>query len=139
MTKRTSAPTAATVTARPSSLAFVEFASADLPAARRFLGKVFGWKFRHLRMPTGEYLSFQTADGGRGGIRSTRPGEPPSSLSYVRVRNLEHAQKRIEESGGRIVLPRVDVPEMGSFFWFQIPNGPVMACWEDAPGGPPGR
>lgn len=139
MKKRARARRPPTRRAAPGSLAFVEFASADPPAARRFLHKVFGWKFRRLRMPAGDYLSFRTSDGGQGGIRTTRPGEPPSSLGYVRVRNLDQARKRVEESGGRIVLPRVDVPQMGSFFWFQIPDGPVLACWEDAPDRPRGR
>jgi uncharacterized protein len=124
---------------RPSPLAFVELASEDLSTTRQFLGKVFGWKFRSVQMPAGEYLSFRTPGGGQGGVRSTRPDESPSSLSYVRVRDLDAALQRVERSGGRIVLPRVDVPGMGSFFWFQIPRGPIMACWQDAPKGSRGR
>jgi uncharacterized protein len=123
----------------PSSLAFVELASGDLDATRTFLGKVFGWKFRSVRMPSGEYLSFRTPGGGQGGVRSVRADELPTSLSYVRVKDLDKARQRVERSGGRIVLSRVDVPGMGSFFWFQIPHGPLMACWQDAPRGPRGR
>jgi uncharacterized protein len=124
---------------RPSSLAFVELASGDLGATRSFLSKVFGWRFRTVQMPAGEYLSFRTPGGGQGGIRSTRVNEPPSSLSYIRVKDLDLAQRRVERSGGGIVLPRVDVPGMGSFFWFQVPHGPLMACWQDVPRGSRGR
>jgi uncharacterized protein len=124
---------------RPSSLAFVELASGDPGVTREFLARVFGWRFRSTKMPAGEYLSFRTPGGGQGGIRPTRAGEPPSTLSYIRVRDLEEARKKIERSGGRVVLPRVDVPGMGSFFWFEVPNGPLLACWQDAPRGPRGR
>lgn len=124
--------------AAPSPLAFVEFASTDPEVARAFLGKVFGWRFRAVQMPAGEYLSFRTPGGGQGGVRPTRGGEPPSSLSYVRVRDLDEARRKVERAGGHVVLPRVDVPGMGSFFWFQIPSGPVMACWQDAPREPRG-
>ncbi len=86
-------------------------------------------------MPAGEYLSFRTPGGGQGGVRPVQKGEAPSNLSYIRVRDLDQARKKVERWGARLVLPRVDVPGMGSFFWFQIPGGPIMACWQDAPRG----
>jgi uncharacterized protein len=114
-------------------LAFTELASEDPQATRRFLERVFRWKFRSIRMPTGEYLSYETPDG-RGGVRPVRSAEPASSMAYIRVRDLQEAQGRVEAGGARIVLPRVDLPGMGSFFWFRVPGGPVLACWQDAPG-----
>jgi len=114
-----------------SSFAFTEMASQDPVATRKFLEKVFRWSFRSVRMAQGEYLSFEIPGGGRGGIRPTQPTESPSSLSYVRVTDLDHARERVERAGGTVVLPRVNVPGMGSFFWFRIPGGPVLACWQD--------
>lgn len=121
----------------PTSLAFTEMASEDPRATRRFLERAFGWNFRSSAMPQGEYLSFDIPGGGRGGVRPTRPSEPASTLSYIRVPDLDQARTRVERAGGTIVLPRVDVPNMGSFFWFKIPGGPVLACWQDA--AAPGR
>lgn len=129
----------ATPRPNPSPLAFVELASSDLGVARTFLSQVFGWRFKSVKMPAGEYLSFRTPGGGQGGVRPTRSGEGPSSMSYVRVKDLDEARRKVERAGGRVVLPRVDVPDMGSFFWFQIPSGPIMACWQDAPRGSHGR
>ena len=113
--------------------AFTELASSDPAAARRFLERVFGWTFESTKMPMGEYLSYRTSGGGQGGIRATQSNETPNSTNYVRVADLDAALQRIKRAGGDIVLPRVDVPGMGSFFWFRIPSGPVMACWQDAP------
>lgn len=87
----------------------------------------------------GEYLSYRTPGGGRGGIRPTRPRETPLSMNYVRVDDLDAAVTKIKRASGEIVLPRVDVPGMGSFFWFKIPGGPIMACWQDAPALPQER
>ncbi len=56
-------------------------------------------------------------------------------MNYVRVEDLKVAERRVREAGGEIMLPRTDIPGMGSFFWFKIPSGPLMACWQDA--GPP--
>ncbi len=115
-----------------ATMAFTELASADPAATRRFLEKVFGWSFEQVKMLGGEYLSFE-APGGRGGIRPTRPKELPGSTNYVRVQDLDAALAKVTGSGGEVVLSRVDVPGMGSFFWFRVPGGPVMACWQDAP------
>ena len=115
-----------------ATMAFTELASADPAATRRFLEKVFGWSFESVKMLGGEYLSFE-APGGRGGIRPTGPTENPNSTNYVRVKDLDGALMKIKASGGEVVLPRVDVPGMGSFFWFRIPGGPIMACWQDSP------
>lgn len=116
-------------------LAFTELSSDDPPATRRFLEAAFGWRFRSVRMPMGEYLAYETPDG-RGGVRPAAPHEAPSSVAYVRVDDLARAQQRIEAAGGRVVLPRVEVPGMGCFFWFRVPGGPVLACWQDLPAIP---
>src|SRR5205807_5173994 len=70
----------------------------------------------------------------------SRPGEEiPGSMNYVRVDDLDAASRKIERAGGAIVLPRVDIPGMGSFFWFRIPGGPILAAWQDAPALPEER
>lgn len=84
-------------------------------------------------MPTGPYLTYQSPDGNRLGIRPAQQAEAPTSMNYVRVEDLKRAEDTVREFGGTIVLPRTDIPGMGSFFWFKIPSGPVMACWQDAP------
>ena len=118
------------------SLEFVELSSETPEATRQFLERVFGWKFQTRAMLQGEYLAYEAPGGGRGGIRPTRPAEAPSSLSYVRVDDIASALDQVSKSGGKIVLPPVHIPGMGSFFWFQAPGGPILACWQDAPAEP---
>jgi uncharacterized protein len=117
------------------ALAFTELASEDPHATERFLKAVFGWKFRTVPLPLGEYLAYQTPEG-RGGVRPVRPNEAATSISYVQVRDLKEAQSRVERAGGTIVLPPVDLPGMGRFFWFRVPGGPLLACWQDLPAEP---
>jgi predicted enzyme related to lactoylglutathione lyase len=121
------------------TMAFSELSSTDPAATRAFLEKVFGWHFESLKFPLGEYLSFQAPGGGRGGVRSVQAKEIPGSMNYVRVEDLDAASRKIERAGGAIVLPRVDIPGMGSFFWFRIPGGPILAAWQDAPALPEER
>ncbi len=82
-------------------------------------------------MPQGKYLSYRSPEGNTLGIRSVQSAETPGSMNYVRVADLNEAEGRVREAGGEIVLPRTDIPGMGSFFWFKFPSGPLMACWQD--------
>ena len=113
-------------------MAFTELASTDANETRRFLEEAFGWKFDSVQMPMGEYLTSRSPSGTTVGIRHAQKAEIPVSTNYVRVEDLDEAEKKIGRLGGQIVLSRTDIPGMGSFFWFKIPSGPVMACWQDA-------
>jgi uncharacterized protein len=114
-------------------IAHTELASTDPVATRNFLERVFDWKFQNEVSTPGEVIPYKTPGGVVGSIRKSNPNEPPRSLNYILVDDLEDAEKKILTSGGEIVLPRVDVPGMGSFFWFKVPGGPVLACWADSP------
>ncbi|MFI5419979.1 MAG: VOC family protein [Nitrososphaerales archaeon] len=102
-------------------------------ATEEFLRRVFDWEFQSRDSPQRELIAYETPGGDPGSIRKTHAQEPPASMNYVLVEDLGAMEKKILASGGEIVLPRVDMPHMGSFFWFKIPGGPVLACWEDAP------
>ncbi len=114
-------------------IAHTELASTNPAETRDFLSKVFGWEFQDVSSPMGELYSYRTPAGVQGNVRKTAPQEPPRSLNYVLVDDIQKAEEKIRASGGEIVLQRVDVPKMGSFFWFKVPGGPILACWQDSP------
>lgn len=109
-----------------------ELASTDPEATKSFLEEVFGWNFETLTTPTGKQIAFRTQGGTSGSIRAAQRAESPVSMSYVLVDDIDGAASKIKKMGGEIVLPRTDVPGMGSFLWFKVPGGPVLACWQDA-------
>jgi hypothetical protein len=114
------------------SIVHTELVSDDPSATKQFLSKVFDWTFEKMSTPAGDYHMLQTPGGGRGGLRNSGDNEKPIVTNYILVDDLDAAQKKVEKAGGRIVLPRTDVPGMGSFFWFEVPGGVVMACWQPA-------
>ena len=114
-------------------MGFTELSTSDSAATRLFLEKTFQWKFDEIQMPNGKYHRYQSPEGNTLGIRRVEQSESPNSMNYVRVEDLKQAEARVREAGGKIILPRTDIPSMGSFFWFKIPSGPMMACWQDAP------
>jgi predicted enzyme related to lactoylglutathione lyase len=115
-------------------LAHTELASTDPERTRQFLAKVFGWRMEEVSTPTGGTLIRYRTPGGTGGsIRRTGPNEVPAAINYVLVKDIEATASKVREKGGEILMPTVDVPQMGRFFWFKVPGGPVLAAWQDAP------
>ncbi len=113
-------------------MAFTELSSTNPDTTRRFLEEAFDWKFEAIEMAMGQYLQYRNPTGTTLGIRPAQRMEMPGSTNYVRVESLAEAERKIRSIGGEIVLPPTDIPDMGSFFWFKIPAGPIMACWQDA-------
>lgn len=113
-------------------MGFTELSSTDSEATRSFLEKAFHWRFEEVQFPQGKYLTYRSPDGNQLGIREAQRTEAPQSMNYVRVSDLNQAERDVVGAGGKIILARTDIPGMGSFFWFKIPSGPIMACWQDA-------
>src|SRR5213078_4625059 len=92
---------ASTARTDDGTMAFSELSSTDPAATRRFLEKVFAWRFESLKFPLGEYLSFEAPGGGRGGVRPVQAKEIPGSMNYVRVDDLDGASRKIVRAGER--------------------------------------
>jgi predicted enzyme related to lactoylglutathione lyase len=116
-----------------ATMGFTELSSTDSQASRLFLEKAFRWIFQEIQTTNGNYLTYRNPEGNMLCIRAGRHSEAPASINYVRVQDLKQAEDSVRAADGEIILPRTELPGMGSFFWFQIPSGPMMACWQDAP------
>ena len=114
-------------------IAHTELASADPEATRRFIAKVFKWSMEEIKTPNGRIIRYETPGGSIGSIRKTQTNEPPATTNYVLVQDIELTAKNIGKAGGQLLMPIVDVPQMGRFFWFKVPGGPILAAWQDLP------
>ncbi len=66
--------------------------------------------------------------GSCGGLRDG--GDPGGVLTYIAVKNVDDATKKIQKAGGTLVKERTTVPGYGAFVVFKAPGGPVQAIWE---------
>ncbi|MEA3245593.1 MAG: VOC family protein [Gemmatimonadota bacterium] len=105
---------------------YVELAVTDVPAAKEFYGKAFGWTFQDYG-PT--YASFSNAavDGGFSGETPEHIGRPLVILYAI---DLEGAVGRVERAGGKVVKPIFSFPG-GRRFHFTDPAGNELAIWSD--------
>lgn len=104
-----------------------ELHTADPAAALAFHQAVFGWKSEAWGP---EY--FLVGDEHAGGITRGQPGAPAHWLIYVNTRDADATAARVEELGGRVVVPPQQMGEVGRFAVFADPTGAVFAVMQSA-------
>lgn len=108
-------------------LDYVEFATRDVAAAKNFYTAAFGWKFTDYGP---DYASFE--DGRMMGGFYTRADAPTkmNPMIVVFAANLEGAEARVTQAGGKIVKPSFEFPG-GRRFQFTDPTGLELSVWSD--------
>jgi uncharacterized protein len=104
---------------------YIEFPSTDVAATRRFYESVFGWKFEDYGP---DYTSF--ADGRIAGGFYRAESATHGALAVLYASDLEAAQRRIIDAGGRIVKETFSFPG-GRRFHFADPGGNQLAVWSE--------
>lgn len=105
------------------SFVHVEFAAKDPKAAAEFYKALFGWKIEE--MPDMDYVMFD-AEPAPGGGFSRVDGEmykPGDVVVYVSTDDIEASLAKVEELGGKTLLPKTEIPGMGWFAFFSDPTG----------------
>ncbi|MBI4181869.1 MAG: VOC family protein [Candidatus Aenigmarchaeota archaeon] len=117
---------------------------ADKPdRARKFYQDLFGWKIekapgampywmvstvevdKKTRMP-------KEAGAINGGIMPRQaPGESP--VVVINVPSLDSTLKKVQKAGGRIVMPKMTVMDMGYYARVTDSEGNVIGIWETIP------
>ena len=108
-------------------LDYVEFATRDVAATKKFLAAAFGWKFTDYGP---DYASFE--DGRMTGGLYTAADAPTkmNPMIVVFAANLEDAEARVKKAGGRIVKASFEFPG-GRRFQFTEPSGLELSVWSD--------
>ena len=116
----------------PGSVVHVELASKDPAATRKFMDAVFGWKFKKEEMGDGpEYWTFVAGNGPGGGVTEPMgPSAAPGTLNYVLVDSVDAAVKKISSHGGKILMPKSEIPKVGWFAVYEAPGGIVQAIYQ---------
>ncbi|MGA3268442.1 MAG: VOC family protein [Verrucomicrobiota bacterium] len=110
---------------------------ADNPdRAKKFYGKLFGWKIGPIPGMTGpeaqNYLHINTggADASPdGGIMSRMHPQQPIT-NYISVPSVANAAAKVKKLGGKICKEKTAVPQMGYFAVCQDTEGNIFALWE---------
>ncbi len=111
---------------------FIELATDDTAKAKEFYGSLFSWTFEDMNMGEGgTYTMLQTGDGPGGGIMAKKmPGQPTMWTSYVQVADLDASVAKVDELGGKVIVGKTAIPNMGSFAIVEDPTGGVLGLWQ---------
>ena len=110
----------------------IELSTTDLAASRTFYETIFGWTFQLVPGMEG-YALFNTPSGLGGGMNSSERADPPSDkgpIVHLEVEDIEASLKRIEELGGKTLLPKTKISdEFGAYGLFLDNVGNRLGLW----------
>ena len=128
----------AEVFGEPGALAWNELYTHDVDKATAFYGGLFGWNPNPVKAADGgDYTMFDLGGQPACGMMAIRPewGEMPSNWSiYLAVENLEESLKLVEEMGGKVVSPVMEVENVGRFSFIQDSTGAYLSVIQIAQG-----
>jgi predicted enzyme related to lactoylglutathione lyase len=116
-------------------IVYFEFHTPDTTAAMRFYEQAFGWTFNRFPGPE-EYYAITTgagSDGINGGLMKSRDGQP-RAVNVVQVEDLNASLARVTGVGGKVVVPRMEIPNVGSVAYCTDPGGLIFGVWQPLAG-----
>jgi len=111
-----------------------EIPANDPEKALNFFKTVFGWNFQQFGKD--EYWIAITGDektpGINGAIMKKRDPNQPI-VNTIQVENLDKHVVKIQNAGGKIVVPKMPVPTVGWLAYFTDPEGNIHGIWQVDP------
>jgi len=120
----------------PGAFCWIELSTTDQNAAKSFYGSLFGWGSQDFPMgPNDFYTMFQLEGRNTSAAYTMRPeqrskGVPPHWLIYVAVASADDAAGRAAQLGAEVLLPPMDVYDVGRMAVVQDPTGAAFALWQ---------
>ena len=106
----------------------VEIPAADVPAASKFYEYLFGWKMEHAA--EFDYTMWADGSGYGGGFNKVSEETPAGQvIVYIHSDDIDADLKRVEELGGTVVQPKMEIPGTGWFGQFKDPTGNLLALY----------
>jgi len=113
----------------------IEIPANNIQASSDFYGAVFGWNIQADAMYN--YSMFSAEGGPGGGFVGTDEGgqmqyKPDSLLVYIGTDDIDATLAKIAAQGGKVVLPKTEIPHVGWFAIFTDPTGNHLALFTEA-------
>ncbi|MBC8125030.1 MAG: VOC family protein [Candidatus Kapabacteria bacterium] len=114
-----------------SKVVHFEIPAEDPQTKMTFFSNVFGWQFQPYG-DAGYFLTTAGEDGvtGIGGAIMKRNHADQPLTNTIGVASIDDTIATIEANGGTIVVPKMEVGDMGSLAYFTDPEGMIHGLWE---------
>ena len=107
----------------------IEIPSKNPDTSGDFYKQMFGWGIQSVTEPVA-YTMFEAENTGGGFTEVGEQTKVGDVLVYIGSDNLEADLKKIERLGGKTVVAKMVVGEMGEFAVFTDPTGNRDALWK---------
>ncbi len=129
----------------PGEFCWVDLNSHELKSAVAWYGELFGWSHQVMETPGGgpPYAFFQKGDSVVGGVGEMTDemksmGIPPMWNSYISTSDCTATEAKVQELGGTVTVPTMEVPGHGKLAFFLDPEGASFAAWQNTNPEAPG-
>jgi len=121
----------------PGKFVWADLVTDDLPAARTFYARLFGWTFRDM----GNYAIASNDERPLCGMfQRPRPANQseakPRWLGFISVSSVERAQRAVTKAGGRVLAAPRKMPQRGEQAIFADPEGAIFGVVKSSSGDP---
>jgi predicted enzyme related to lactoylglutathione lyase len=107
-----------------------EIPSDDIERAKKFYGGLFGWKLEKAPGQM-EYWMGSANDEQTLGIGVMKRRQPQHTITnYIDVKSVDEYSKKVEQLGGKIKVPKTEVPGMGWFVVCADTENNMFGLWE---------
>ncbi len=117
-----------------SKVIWFELSATEPKKVMDFYSRVFGWKFE--KYQNQEYwivTGGAKEEPGIDGAIQPRRTERPAIVNTISVSNIDETMKKIEKNGGRLVVPKMEIPMMGTLAYFTDTEGNMHGIMQVAP------
>jgi uncharacterized protein len=115
----------------PGTFSWVDLATTDTDAAKRFYTGLFGWDLDDQPIPGDGVYTMLLRDGKAvAALFEGQEGMPTAWSSYVTVESADAAAARASDLGGVPMGDPFDVMDAGRMAVIQDPTGAVFSVWE---------
>jgi predicted enzyme related to lactoylglutathione lyase len=116
-----------------NTICHFEIPADDVEAARKFYAALFDWTIEPAPRMDGKYLFVRTSKQAgvvAGGILPRI--DPQHGVTvYFTVASLEDSAKALEALGGKVLVPRTAVPQLGWVLTARDPQGNTLGLFEE--------
>ncbi len=121
---------------KPGTFCWVELATSDGEAAKKFYTQLFDWTFNDNPMGPDMVYTMLKSDGKEvGALYKMMPemsnmGIPPHWMSYASTKNADDTAAKAKSLGGTVMKEPFDVMDFGRMAVIQDPTGAVFSLWQ---------
>ena len=117
----------------PGTPSWVDLATPDPAAAKRFYGELFGWEAEDAGPPeeTGGYAMFKLRGKLVAGVGPLMdPNQPPAWSTYISTDDADGVVARAKEAGAQALVEPMDVMDAGRMAVLAHPAGGIVGVWQ---------